>query len=124
LKLFDQSPAIGRRQAQALESLDTRRQAVGRDADSGKKPLGGGRSGAGPHAGRNFPELALHTSPGCRAFLDDIGPSPRPIEKLQLVRDDLLAGASFGELGRPGEIGGPLGKYRFCHDVFVRRNRE
>jgi hypothetical protein len=72
-----------------------------------------------------FRELALHTSPGCRAFLDDIGPSPRPIKKLQLVRDDLLAGAWFGELGRPGEIGGPLGKYQFCHDVFiVRRNRE
>jgi hypothetical protein len=52
-------------------------------------------------------------------LLDDIGPGPRPIEKH--VRDDLLARARFGELGRPREIGDPVGKYQFCHDVKADR---
>ena len=54
-------------------------------------------------------------------FLDDIGPGPRPIEKLRLVRSDLLASAWSGELGHPGEKGSPIGKSQFCHDIEVNR---
>src|SRR3954463_8236103 len=56
---------------------------------------------------------------GCHVFLDDIGPSPRPIEKLRLVRRDQLASAGSGELGPPGEKGGPVGKSQFCYDIEV-----
>ena len=54
-------------------------------------------------------------------FLNDIGPGPRSIEKLRLVRSDLLASAWSRELGHPGEKGGPVGESQFCHDIEVDR---
>ena len=54
-------------------------------------------------------------------FLDGIGPGPRSIEKLRFVRSDLLAGAWPGELGHPGQIGGPIGKCQFRHDIEIDR---
>jgi len=64
------------------------------------------------------PIMTQH-SLGCHVFLDDVGPGPRPIEKLRFVRSDLFASAWSGELGHPGEKSGPVGKFQFCHDVEV-----
>src|SRR6266850_7440629 len=76
-----------------------------------------GKESAGILIGCPESSLRRITSPGCHVFLDDIGPGPRPIEKLRLVRSDLLANAGSGELGHPGEKRGPVGKSQFCHDI-------
>jgi hypothetical protein len=54
-------------------------------------------------------------------FVDDVGPRPRPSEKLRLVRSNLLADAWSREPGHPREKRGPVGKSQFCHDVEVDR---
>src|SRR6476659_6118827 len=54
-------------------------------------------------------------------FLDNIGPGPRSIEKLRLVRSDLLASAWSGELSHPGKKGSPVAKSQLCHDIEVNR---
>ena len=60
-------------------------------------------------------------STGRHVFVDDVGPGPRPSEKLRLVRSNLLADAWSREPGHPGEKRGPVGKSQFCHDVEVDR---
>src|SRR5260221_5897526 len=77
--------------------------------------------GAGPGAGKPRSGYLRSTSSGCHVFLDDVGPGPGRIEKLQLVGGDPLAGRARPEGGAPGEISGPVREYQFCHSVEVDR---